>query len=146
MSASPVFILVHGGWHTPAHYRPFTEAVEARGYQIIAPSLPSTNSEIPADPTAEDTETIAETARSLADAGKEVIIIAHSCGGIASSEAAHGLGVRERASKGLPGGVRSIVFVAAAVGEAGKTVHLAREMPTDPSKMLAFPNAEVIGP
>jgi len=139
MPTTPIFVLVHGGWHTPAHYQPFVDAVESRGYRITAPSLPSTDDKTPPDPTAADTRVIADTVRTFADAGNEVVLIAHSCGGIATAEAAHGLGVRERSAKGLRGGVRNLVFVSAAVGEAGKPILVAKEMPTDPSEFLALP-------
>ncbi len=49
----------------------------------------------------------------------EVVIVGHSCAGIATAEGAAGLGVRQRAAAGLPGGVRSLVFVAAMVRPAG---------------------------
>lgn len=117
--AKPVFVFVPGGWHTPAHYKPFLDALEGRGYEVVPLTMPSSAHETPSDPVSTDIELVSETVRTLADEGKEIVIIGHSCGGIATAEGAVGYGLRERAGRGLPGGVRSMVFVCAMVRPAG---------------------------
>lgn len=119
IESKPVFVFVPGGWHVPDHYKLFIDALEARGYKVVPLTMPSTVDETPSDPVSADIQLVADTARSLSDNGKEVVIIGHSCGGVATSEGAAGLGVRERAAKGLPGGVRSLVFVSAMVRPVG---------------------------
>ncbi|OAA68584.1 hypothetical protein SPI_00779 [Niveomyces insectorum RCEF 264] len=116
----PVILLVHGGWHTTAAYRAFLDLLETKGYTTVAPELPSGADQTPAEPTKADIRLIAETAQSLVDGGKEVVVVAHSYGGTVANEALSGLGIRQRQAKQLPGGVRSVVFVAAFVFEAGK--------------------------
>jgi len=87
---------------------------------VTAPRLPSGEDETPPDPPVADTACIAAVARDLANSGNEVVMVAHSSGGIFAAEAASGLGVKTRAAQGLSGGVRSIIFVSAMVRLAGK--------------------------
>ncbi|KAL7950100.1 Alpha/beta hydrolase fold-1 [Trichoderma barbatum] len=118
----PVILLAHGAWHSPIHYREFLDALEAAGYETVAPELVSSSDNPPPKPTEADIELIAGKARELADQGREVVAVAHSYGGVVVTEALSGLGVRERKAKGLPGGVKRIVYVAAFILEKGKSL------------------------
>lgn len=37
----PVIVIVHGGWHVPASYNKLISALEAHGYEVQIPRLPS---------------------------------------------------------------------------------------------------------
>lgn len=56
---------------------------------------------------------------SFADEGKDVLLFAHSYGGIAATEAAKGLGKAEREAQGKPGGIVRIVYLSALVVAEG---------------------------
>ncbi|KKZ58991.1 hypothetical protein EMCG_00856 [[Emmonsia] crescens] len=60
----------------------------------------------------------------LAELGHEILVVAHSYGGILSTEAIDGLSKKEREAQGHPGGVVAILFVSACLP---KEVHLAIE-------------------
>jgi hypothetical protein len=54
-----------------------------------------------------------ETAEQFFVQGREVVLIAHSYGGIPATAATQGQGVQERQAAGLNGGFHSIIFLAA---------------------------------
>ena len=130
----PTILLVHGGWHLPVHYRPALDVLELAGYLIEAPALPSCvdGKSTPED----DAQLIARRASELVDAGKEVVAIAHSYGGMVASEALSGLGVREREEKGLAGGVKRIIYTAAFVPLPGTSIE--KTSPTDSVGWLKY--------
>ncbi|KAG8162733.1 hypothetical protein KVR01_007211 [Diaporthe batatas] len=112
-TSKPTILIVHGGWHTPASYSKLTGALEASGFEVHCPQLPSTNGARP--PNAglkDDTALVRSYAESLVRAGRKVAAIAHSYGGHVASNAFHGLGVEARSAAGLKGGVSRIIYMA----------------------------------
>ncbi|EER41255.1 conserved hypothetical protein [Histoplasma capsulatum var. duboisii H88] len=53
--------------------------------------------------------------------GREVLLVAHSYGGVPSSEGLQGLSKQERQAQGLAGGVVSMLFVSAHLPQKGKS-------------------------
>lgn len=41
MSTKPVIVIISGGWHVPASYAKLTKALEAAGFEVHVPLLPS---------------------------------------------------------------------------------------------------------
>ncbi|PGH27511.1 hypothetical protein AJ80_00752 [Polytolypa hystricis UAMH7299] len=118
----PVFLLIHGAWHTPAFYAPFCKTLEAQGYEAVCPYLPTCNGDVP--PTkclVDDVSLIRETVLSLIAAGKSIVAIMHSYGGIVGTEALHSLGVKEQAQASKKGSVKHLVYVSAFVPTKGKS-------------------------
>ncbi|KAJ5018155.1 hypothetical protein K4K57_006220 [Colletotrichum sp. SAR 10_99] len=95
--SKPTVILVHGAWHSPAHYREFLDILEKKGYP--------------------------ETIQKVADQGKEIIGIAHSYGGIIATETFAGFGVKARAAEGKAGGVKWLVYCCAFIMEGNETMY-----------------------
>ncbi|EFX05244.1 hypothetical protein CMQ_3313 [Grosmannia clavigera kw1407] len=60
-----------------------------------------------------DKERILRTAVPYFEAGKEIVVVAHSYGGIPSTVAVQNQEVAERSARGLKGGFRNIIFLAA---------------------------------
>lgn len=120
----PVIFLIHGAWHTTAPYRQLLDIFEAKGYTTAAPELPSGAEPMPADPPESDIRCCNKELQWLVDEGKEVVVVAHSYGGVVAPEAALGLGVRERSAKGLAGGVSRVVYLAAFMLEPGRTLEM----------------------
>ncbi|EIW78640.1 alpha beta-hydrolase [Coniophora puteana RWD-64-598 SS2] len=114
----PTVLIVHGCFHTPAHFSAFRELLHAREYDTVCPHLPST-SKLPPDyapaTLQEDAECmLVELRRLVEDEGKQVIVVAHSYGGMVASEAVKAeLGRKAREGKGEKGGVLRIVFLCA---------------------------------
>jgi alpha-beta hydrolase superfamily lysophospholipase len=123
MAASkPVFLLAHGSWHTPYHYKGFIDCLNAAGYETVAPCFASSTENPPPNAPAADVEILKECTNKLVDQGREVIVVAHSYGGVIATDALSGLGIRQRKEQGLTGGVTRIIYVAAFILLIGKTL------------------------
>lgn len=115
MASKPTVLIVHGAWHEPQPaYEPLKLQIESLGYECYMPKLPTAGGDEVRGVTWEaDVQAILEVALPLFDQGKEVVLVAHSYGGVPSCIATRGLGVQERAAKGKSGGFRQIIFIAA---------------------------------
>ncbi|KAJ9618850.1 hypothetical protein H2203_008666 [Taxawa tesnikishii (nom. ined.)] len=91
----PTIILVHGAWHSPTHFSPLTDLLTSAGYTVNAVTLPSVHTK-PAPPDfSADVSTIRSSILSAANSGQDVVVIAHSYGGIPSTEACRGVSKAE---------------------------------------------------
>ncbi|TQN67140.1 hypothetical protein CSHISOI_08374, partial [Colletotrichum shisoi] len=117
--SKPTVFIVHGAWHTPAHYQPFVDVLEEKGYPCVGPELPSGDTLTPESAPEDDIRLVRKIASGLAEQGKEIVVLAHSYGGTVSTEALSGLGIKDRTVAGKAGGVRLLVYLAAfiAAGE-----------------------------
>jgi pimeloyl-ACP methyl ester carboxylesterase len=137
-------VLVHGAWHTPNHYEALAGRLKARGLSVTVPQLPSTGSETPMLQTmATDTEYLRDTVLyPLVDAGKKVVLVAHSYGGCPGGGAARGLSIDERKSTGKPGGIIGMFFISAFLAQEGEL--LLDKMPPDQTKTWVVVNVRVL--
>lgn len=116
----PTIFLVHGGWHTPAHYEPLLRILRAHNYPVATIDLPTCAHPDSASKTIyDDIRAITSAIAAIADAGADVIVLMHSYGGFVGSDGVWGLGKVEREKEGRRGGVVKMVYVAAAVAEKG---------------------------
>lgn len=115
-STQPVVLLVHGAWHQPLHYRRLINALRAEGQVVLAPPLASAgyDDSIDGKTMADDVRRVHETLLPYLDKGNKVVVAGHSYGGVVATEAVHSHTVAEREARGLPGGVVSVVYIAAA--------------------------------
>lgn len=108
----PTVLFIHGIWHTPAHWRPIRDLFESNDYETACPALPTSGAteSIGLD---EDVARITkELDRLVMEEQKEVVIVAHSFGGVASSEATRNEYSRTyREKEGTKGGVKHLVFL-----------------------------------
>ena len=122
--SKPSIILVPGSFSLPELYDPIVKGVAAKGYEIMALHLPTiglkTGPREGAPPTMyEDAAFIAEEVEKLVDEGKDVVLIAHSYGGIPATESTKGLGKEERLKDGKKGGVVALGYMTAVVPAVG---------------------------
>ncbi|MCJ1403203.1 hypothetical protein MMC11_006426 [Xylographa trunciseda] len=117
----PTLVFVPGIWVGPVVYDSVTATLrDPHGYTTTAISLPSTGKESPNAPSMkDDADAIRAGIEPLLDEGKELVLILHSAGGFLGSDAIEGLGVEARAKVGQKGGVRKLVFLAAALPDVG---------------------------
>jgi pimeloyl-ACP methyl ester carboxylesterase len=113
MSDKPVLLFVTGAWHPPKCYDGLKSSLINLGYDCVVPKLPSVGPESHGVTWKADTAKILETAEQFFVQGREVVLIAHSYGGIPATAATQGQGVQERKIAGLKGGFHSIIFLAA---------------------------------
>jgi pimeloyl-ACP methyl ester carboxylesterase len=108
------FVLVPGGWHTPASYTALNDTLTSSGYTIHIPSLPSMSGARP--PVAglkEDTAHIRTYVTDLLDTGNTLAVIMHSYSGQVGTNALAGLGLAARKKAGLPGGISHLIYMSA---------------------------------
>ncbi|PYH92589.1 alpha/beta-hydrolase [Aspergillus ellipticus CBS 707.79] len=130
--SKPSIILVPGAFAPPELYEGITTRVASQGYEIHAVRLPSvapSSGPLPQPGTMyDDAAAIAREIAKLVDQGKEVIVVAHSYGGVPASQSIQGLVKKERSDK--PGGVVRLAYLTAIVPpEGGSAVDALADVP-----------------
>ena len=112
--ASFHFVVVPGAWHQPEAYEKLVNALKSLGHSALVPSLPSCDAEDPQEATCSaDAGAIRKQILHLIDTvDKDIVVVAHSYGGIPAGGAARGLSKMARAKEGKKGGVIGLVYVA----------------------------------
>ncbi|KAL4916375.1 Alpha/beta hydrolase fold-1 [Aspergillus aurantiobrunneus] len=116
--ASPTIVFVPGGWHTPSTYDLLLPLLHAAGYPTTSVHLPTVGATGPVA-FADDVSAIRKVVSGLVNLGRKIVVVSHSYGSTPATEALVGLGSRERAEKGLTGGVIQLVYIAAIVPTKG---------------------------
>jgi alpha-beta hydrolase superfamily lysophospholipase len=119
----PSVLIVHGAWHTPAHYQEVVNHLKQNGFEDThCPRLPSATEILPLLATANlkgDTAAIHSAIKSLVDLARNVLVLMHSYGGVVGTNALDSLLAPQRKALGLQGGVIHIIYMAAFVQPAG---------------------------
>lgn len=123
----PSIILITGSFALPELYDNIVQAVTASNVPIKVLHLPSAGAgpgvgrEGTPPSMVDDAAFISAELSKLADAGTEVVLVAHSYGGIPATESTKGLTRRERMLEGKDGGVVRIAYMTALVPDLGMT-------------------------
>ena len=113
---NPAIVISHAAWHPPPMYQSFVAKLKSASYEAIVPALPSCDSSDPANATCtKDAEVVRKAIMPLLDEGKDVVVIAHSYGGIPAAGSVEGLSKIQRRREGKPGGVIGLVYMSAFV-------------------------------
>ncbi|EHK16281.1 uncharacterized protein TRIVIDRAFT_40028 [Trichoderma virens Gv29-8] len=112
IAEKPTIILVHGAWHEPDCWDSVTSLLKEHQYPFNTVKLLSSGGEFSTS-VAEDAAHIHKTISQLADAGKDMILVMHSYGGIPGTESARGLLKKDRQAQHKLGGIISLVYVTA---------------------------------
>jgi pimeloyl-ACP methyl ester carboxylesterase len=108
----PTILIIHGAWHTPAHYEGLKTHLESLGYPVELPALPTCNNDIPPTITINDDIALARSiAKSLVSSGKRVVCLMHSYGGVIGTAALSGLAPSSPSSPGLIALVYMTAFI-----------------------------------
>lgn len=115
MSSKPTILFVPGAWHKSACYAPVIQKLNAKGYDTATAELASVGPVPGLKTWADDVSNIQRELAALADAGKSIIVVAHSYGSLPAGEAMKGFLAREREAAGAKGGVVHFVYISAFV-------------------------------
>lgn len=121
----PSIVFITGSFAPPYLYDNIVEAVSAANIPIKVLHLPSVglgpNVGREGTPPSmfDDAAFISGELSKLADAGTEIVLVAHSYGGIPATESTKGLTRRERLLEGKAGGVVRIAYMTALVPDVG---------------------------
>lgn len=113
----PTIVFVTGAWHGPHLYAPLTSGLEAAGYTVRAPALPSVGGE--QSDFSEDVAAIREAITASTDSGIDVVVLMHSYGGVPAGEAVKGLTRLDQSDRSKGSVVRMIYLCAFALAEKG---------------------------
>lgn len=110
MKSEPTIVLVPGAWSPPDIYSELQSNLSARGIHSETVQHPSTGAE-PATKTLEDDVShLRHTLVALFNAGKSIVIVAHSYGGVVASAAVKGLEKSTQHSEDNCGGVLMKIY------------------------------------
>ncbi|KAI1366859.1 hypothetical protein F5Y08DRAFT_327101 [Xylaria arbuscula] len=112
-SSLPTVFFVPGAWHKPWVFDDVRSILSARDYETDAEALATAGSPDPNIGLLDDAAKIRSALMKHINDGKEVLIVAHSYGGVVASNAVKGLGIAERTASGLKGGIVMVVYLAA---------------------------------
>jgi hypothetical protein len=120
MSSKPAIVLVTGSFALPEFYHGTTAALRSKGYEVVDPQLLTSGKKPGPVPTMlDDAALFAKTIEKLADEGKDVLVVAHSYGGLPATESVKGLSKQEREKAGKKGGVVRLAYLTSLVSEVG---------------------------
>ncbi|KAI8717741.1 AB hydrolase-1 domain-containing protein [Fusarium sp. LHS14.1] len=121
-ASKPTILIVSGAAHTPKHFQPLMNLLEYSGYAVHNPRLPSNAVLPPEESHYRDIDVVRGIAEQLAHQGKRIIVLMHSYGGVVGTNGLAGLGLEERARKGLDGGIEWLAYMTAIVPAKGETL------------------------
>ncbi|KAJ6522867.1 Alpha/beta hydrolase fold-1 [Mycena capillaripes] len=118
--SKPTIIIIPGSFSPLFFYTPVIADLESHGYTVHGIELETVGRREKAPGMYDDAAAVAALVSRLADAGEDVVLVAHSYGGLVACEAAKGLAKSVRAKDGKHGGIVRIVFVTALVASEGQ--------------------------
>jgi hypothetical protein len=130
MSSKPAIVISPGGGHLSGAYTRLATYLTTHGHPVTAVDLVSNT--ITTNPSAAtpypttfagDVAAVTSAITSHADAGRDVVLLCHSFGGIPGSTACKGLLKSDRATHGLPGGVVHVIYLASMAFPLGTSVY-----------------------
>lgn len=117
----PAIVLVPGSFCHSSHYAPLLQPLQDAGVNVHVLDPPTYHSKkLGHLPTMyDDASFIAKSVETLADQGEQVVLVAHSYGGIPASESVKGLSIGDRREQGKPGGIVRLAYITAVVPKLG---------------------------
>ncbi|KAH8805116.1 Alpha/beta hydrolase fold-1 [Xylogone sp. PMI_703] len=117
----PTVLFIHGAWHRANCWDSVIFELKQHQYPIQTIELLSSGGE-PTTTVADDAAHIRKTTEKLVAAGKEVVLVMHSYGGIPGTESAKGLLKKDRQAEQKAGGIVSLVYITAFLLPPGATL------------------------
>lgn len=102
-------------------YYDLVKRLQNEGYEVYVNNLPSTSRNPPERPASlnDDALFLRGIIESVVDQGKDVLVLAHSYGGVVGTEAAKGVSKAERQADGKLGGITRIAYLTSIVPPEG---------------------------
>ncbi|KAL3481485.1 hypothetical protein BJX99DRAFT_243526 [Aspergillus californicus] len=108
---APTIVLVHGGWDYPVHDHKLSPALRSLGLEVFVPTLLSMNGARPSNSTVfTEANHIHRFVESLADTGREIVVLMHSYGDQVGTNGLNKLDIQSRRAQNLPGGVVQLIY------------------------------------
>lgn len=123
VATKPTIVFIPGFWHTSEGFEPLAALLQKANYPTTLVDLPSAGTHPGHPDYSQDVVAIQKILTDLADAGKEVLLVMHSGGSIAGSEAVRNLSKKEREAEGKKGGVVRVLYIGILLPQAGKSIY-----------------------
>jgi len=120
--SKPTFVFSLGAWLTPIHLEAVRNRLNALGYPSECPAHPSVGAEPPSVTLEDDVVSLRKVLTTLANDGKDIVVVGHSYGGVVASAASEGLIKHVRAESGKLGGIIKVVYLAAFALNKGQSL------------------------
>lgn len=122
--SKPTMVFFAGAFADPSCFDTFSKHLQQAGHPTAYAYVPSLNS---SDPTTVSASQDAQLTREkyllpLLDEGKDVVVFAHSYGGVVGGAAATGLSKASRSAEGKPGGIIGLIYCVGNVVGEGETL------------------------
>jgi surfactin synthase thioesterase subunit len=120
----PTIVLIPGSFGNRNLYATFLDKLASAGFEAHFITLPSTirRTEGPPPTLKDDADLVHSKVAKLVDEGKEVMLMAHSYGGMVATECAKGLVKPDRQAAGKSGGVVHVILIAALMPQEGESL------------------------
>lgn len=119
----PTIVIVPGAWQLTSCFTPFAGLLRSQGFDTEVVDMPSVGgTQLPLTGLPEDIAAVRAVVQPLVEAGKEVVLLTHSAGGVSGGGAAEGLGFNTRKQAGLPGGVVRVIYMTAFMVPKGSSL------------------------
>ncbi|CAI7574400.1 unnamed protein product [Penicillium pancosmium] len=102
--SNKTFVFSLGAWVVPSVFDATRSYLESLGFSSACPAHPSIGAEPPSMTLEDDTESLRSVLTAYVDEGRDVIVVAHSYGGVVASSAVEGLSKTARTEAGMLGG------------------------------------------
>lgn len=120
--SNPTFVFSMGAWIVPTFFDATQSHLETLGFPSACPAHPSIGAEPPSKTLDDDVTSLRNVLTTFADEGREIIVVAHSYGGVVASSAVEGLTKAARAAAGRAGGVVKVIYLAAFALDKGQSL------------------------
>ncbi|KAK1569459.1 Alpha/beta hydrolase fold-1 [Colletotrichum navitas] len=125
----PTILFTPGAWHRPWAFDLVRSDLSSRGYPTAAVTLAgvgSTDADLGLD---QDTAAVRAQVQTLVDEGRDVIVVAHSYGGIPVANAVKGLNYKDLVAQNKPGGVIMVIYMTSFALSAGTSLYNGGDKP-----------------
>jgi pimeloyl-ACP methyl ester carboxylesterase len=120
--SAPTFVFSLGAWVVPAVFDATRSRLEALGFPSSCPAHPSIGAEPPTKTLSDDVSSLRGVLSAFADEGRDLVVVAHSYGGVVASSAVEGLSKAARVEAGKTGGVVKVIYIAAFALDKGQSL------------------------
>ncbi|KAK4561626.1 hypothetical protein LTR86_004305 [Recurvomyces mirabilis] len=119
---APVLFLVPGAATYPTFYDDFKQHVSSTGLDFHTVQLRTVEARTPAATLADDVELLRSHLADLCEQDREIILMAHSYGGMPMTESAKGFAKVDRQRLGHKGGIVHLIYITAIAAEVGQSM------------------------
>lgn len=105
-------VVISGAWHLPLHFEPTAVKLEEAGYKVHCVQMPAVGNSNPPKDLSEDVAAAQALVLEAIGDGNEVVVFAHSWGGLIASSALGPLAKKTREAEGKKGGVVRVGYIA----------------------------------